>query len=75
EKARQLQSKAAKAGLLDREREASGAIEQMQKTAATPTAQELGKLLWGIVALAKMHDLNAEDALRTYTVYFKRQHA
>ena len=75
EKARQLQSKAAKAGLLDREHEANGAIEQMQKTAATPTAQELGKLLWRIVALAKMHDLNAEDALRTYTVYFKRQHA
>ncbi|MEZ4663060.1 MAG: MazG family protein [Caldilineaceae bacterium] len=74
EKARELQSKAAKAGLLDRMQEAQGVVEQMQRVVSTPTAHELGNLLWRIVALAKAHDLNAEDALRTYVMYFKSRH-
>ncbi|MEZ4705806.1 MAG: MazG family protein [Caldilineaceae bacterium] len=75
EKARALQAKAAKAGLFDRVQEAQGASAQMQKVLEAPTEENLGHLLWRIVALAKAHDLNAEDALRTYTNHFKRQTA
>lgn len=74
EKARKLQSKAAKAGLLDRD-----ALIASQPTLAAlmgdaPTDETLGALLWQLVALAHQHDLDAEDALRAYAVNFRRQH-
>src|SRR5690606_37937809 len=74
EKAHKLQSKAAKAGLLDR-----AALIQSQPALASllgesPTAERLGELLWQMVALAHKHDLDAEDALRAYTVAFRQRH-
>lgn len=74
EKARELQSKAAKAGLLDR-----AAIAQADPHLApwrqTPLTEELlGELLWRIVALAHTADLNAEDALRSYGTHFRAAH-
>jgi tetrapyrrole methylase family protein / MazG family protein len=73
EKARQLQSKAAKAGLLDR-----AALAQMTPTlkivlGANPDEQQLGELLWQLVALATELGLNAEDALRHYIVQYRQQ--
>jgi uncharacterized protein YabN with tetrapyrrole methylase and pyrophosphatase domain len=74
EKARKLQGKAVKAGLLDR-----AALIQSQPDLTTllgdaPSEERLGELLWQIVALAHQHDLDAEDALRAYAVQFRRQH-
>jgi tetrapyrrole methylase family protein/MazG family protein len=74
EKARKLQSKAAKAGLLDR-----AALVQARPALATllgdaPTAEALGEVLWQMVALAHHYDLDAEDALRSYAVAFRQQH-
>jgi len=71
EKARELQSKAAKAGWLDR-----AAVAQANPTLAlyqpeTITEESLGEWLWGIVALAHTAGLNAEDALRTYSIRFR----
>jgi tetrapyrrole methylase family protein/MazG family protein len=72
EKARKLQSKAAKLGLLDR-----GAVAQADPQLAAllaPALAEgrLGALLWQIVALAHRYDLNPEDALREYAVQFRQ---
>src|SRR5262249_28051728 len=74
EKARKLQSKAAKAHLLDR-----AALIQSNPTVSAllgdaPTEESLGALLWQIVALAHQHDLDAEDALRAYAVAFRQLH-
>jgi tetrapyrrole methylase family protein/MazG family protein len=74
EKARKLQTKAVKAGLLDR-----AALVQAQPALAallgtSPTDATLGELLWHVVALAHLHDLDAEDALRAYAVSFRQQH-
>jgi uncharacterized protein YabN with tetrapyrrole methylase and pyrophosphatase domain len=74
EKARKLQSKAAKAGLLDR-----AALAQAQPALAamlgnSPNTETLGELLWQVVALAHQNELNAEDALRSYAVAFRQQH-
>ena len=73
-KADKLQSKAVKAGLFDR-----SALAQAQPTLTallgdTPNASALGALLWNLVALAHEFDLDAEDALRAYTVNFRQQH-
>jgi tetrapyrrole methylase family protein / MazG family protein len=73
EKARKLQQKAAKAGLLDRKAVAQTQPHLAQLLGHAPTAAELGALLWQLVALAHTHDLNAEDALRTYAVAFRDQ--
>jgi tetrapyrrole methylase family protein / MazG family protein len=72
EKARQLQSKAAKAGLLDRTALASTnpALAALSSTLATEEA--LGEFLWQLVALAHQAGLNPEDALRSYLVHFRR---
>jgi tetrapyrrole methylase family protein/MazG family protein len=75
EKARVLQSKASKAGLLDR-----AALAQSDPALAAwlgdaPDAQALGELLWRIVALAHRYDLNAEDALRSHAVAFRQAHS
>lgn len=73
EKARQLQSKAAKASLLDR-----AALAQMTPAlkialGSNPNEQQLGELLWQLVALATELGLNAEDALRHYIVQYRQQ--
>ena len=70
EKARQLQSKAAKAKLLDR-----AALAQANPGLSTwlgpkPDEKRLGELLWQAVALAHQFELNPEDALRNYAVGF-----
>jgi tetrapyrrole methylase family protein / MazG family protein len=73
EKARKLQSKAAKLGILDRQ--SLGANPSLAALLGdAPSAEQLGALLWQLVALAHTHDLNAEDALRAYAVRYKEQH-
>ncbi|MCB9116581.1 MAG: MazG family protein [Caldilineaceae bacterium] len=72
QKARKLQSKAAKAGLLDR-----AALAQSEPAVAAlfgGAADEarFGAVLWQVVALAHAHDVDAEDALRSYAVRFRR---
>jgi tetrapyrrole methylase family protein/MazG family protein len=72
EKARKLQSKAAKANLLDRTALAATVPELFEQFSQQPTEETLGQLLWGVVALAKEHEINAEDALRSTVVDFRR---
>ncbi len=74
EKARKTQSKAAKAGLLDRAALGQRTPELLQRFQDKPQDGLLGELLWSLVALAKAHDLNPEDALRTWTVGFRQRH-
>src|SRR5690606_23844316 len=62
EKARQLQSKAAKAGLLDRATLAHPSSLQSAIASAVHDEQSFGELLWGLVALAHESGINAEDA-------------
>lgn len=73
EKARQLQSKANKAGLLDRKTLANE--NQNLRTAIGEMVDEaaVGRLLWQVVALAHEHNVNAEDALRQVAVLFREQ--
>jgi hypothetical protein len=71
EKARQLQSKAAKAGLLDREALAQASAALAAWFDPPLDEQQLGELLWRLVALAHRAGLNAEDALRSYAVYYR----
>jgi len=71
EKARELQSKAEKAGLLKR---AEVAVENPTLAALLPPGSEapdLGHLLWQLTALAKVRGLQAEAALREYVVRFR----
>jgi uncharacterized protein YabN with tetrapyrrole methylase and pyrophosphatase domain len=75
EKARQLQSKAAKAGLLDRTALAHSASLQAAVALPVQNEQSLGELLWRLVALAHQCDINAEDALRAYAVQFRTLHS
>jgi tetrapyrrole methylase family protein/MazG family protein len=75
EKARQLQSKAAKAGLLDRVALAQQASLQEAIASPVQNEQSLGELLWRLVALAHQFDINAEDALRAYAVQFRTLHS
>lgn len=71
EKACQLQSKAAKAGLLPSP--ASTTLgDRLGQVEDTPlTEEQLGAILWRLVELARHSDLNPEDALRQYAVNFK----
>lgn len=73
EKARELQSKAAKAGWLDRAAIAQSNPMIRHSQPEMLTEERLGEWLWGIVALAHTAGLNAEDALRSYTVRFRAQ--
>lgn len=73
EKARKLQSKAAKLGLLDREAVAEADPQLASVFASGLDEERLGALLWQLVALAHRHDLNAEDALRSYAVRFRQE--
>lgn len=73
-KARAMQSKAAKAGLLDR-REVAHANPALVKTlGADPDARTFGEALWQVVAYAREREVDAEDALREYCVSFRRAH-
>ena len=74
EKARQLQSKAAKAGLLDRATVAWQNVTLATLFVERPTEEHLAELLWQLVALAHPHGLLAEDALRNYAVAFRQQY-
>lgn len=74
EKARELQSKAAKAGLLDRQAVAQAEPHLAAWRADALTEDALGELLWRIVALAQTTGINAEDALRSYTLRFRENH-
>ena len=71
EKARKLQSKASKLGWLDRTALA-GAYPTLA-TAVGPALDEerLGAILWQLVAIAHRHDLNAENALRSYAAHYR----
>jgi tetrapyrrole methylase family protein/MazG family protein len=74
EKARELQSKAAKAGLLDRAALAQAAPRLATWSATPLTEEDLGEFLWRLVALAHTAGLNAEDALRGYSTRFRATH-
>ncbi len=71
EKARELQSKAEKAGLLSRAEVAAenSALAELLPPGSDET--DLGRLLWQLTALAKARGLQAEAALRTYAVRFR----
>ncbi|MCB0071354.1 MAG: MazG family protein [Caldilineaceae bacterium] len=73
EKARKLQSKAQKAGLLDRAALAAQSPTLAALFEDVSDADALGRLLWQLVALAHERDLNAEDALRAYAVGFRER--
>lgn len=71
EKARELQSKAEKAGLLSR---TELAAENPALAALLPPGSDstaLGQLLWQLTALAKQRDLHPEAALREFAVRFR----
>lgn len=73
EKARQLQHKARKAGLLDR-----GALAHRNPALAAlfdarNDDQPFAEALWQLVALAAERDVNLEDALRTYAINWRTQ--
>lgn len=74
EKARELQSKAVKAGLLDRAALAQADARLAHWATTPPTEEELGEFLWRLVALAHTAGLNAEDALRGYSTRFRAAH-
>ncbi len=71
EKARQLQSKAKKAGLLDRKALAHENPALATAIGTSIDEASIGRLLWQLVALAHEHDVIAEDALRRITVEFR----
>ncbi len=72
EKARVLQSKAAKLELLDRAELAQTNAQLVALVGDDPDERTIGELLWQLVALAKEHDVNAENALRAHGVRFRR---
>ena len=71
EKARELQSKAHKAGLLDRAALAAERPELSEMLGPAPGEEEFAALLWQLVAIGKQYDVNLEDALRTRAVAFR----
>ena len=75
EKARMLQSKAAKADLLDRTALAHSFPALGEALGQSPAEKDLGGLLWALVALAYEHDLNSEDALRSHLVRYRQEQA
>lgn len=75
EKARKLQSKAAKAGLLDRRAVATAEPALAALLGDAPDAARIGAILWRLVALANLHQINAEDALRAFTVQYRHDAA
>lgn len=75
EKARQVQAKGAKAGLLDRAAIAQANPALAAIFAAGMDEGALGELLWQVVALAHASGLNAEDALRSHIIAVRAAHA
>ncbi|MFO7631986.1 MAG: MazG family protein [Caldilinea sp.] len=73
EKARKLQSKAVKAGLLDRRALAQANPELAALLGVAPDEARIGELLWQLVALAHTQDVNAENALRSYVSRFRQR--
>ena len=73
EKARKLQSKAVKQGLLDRRAVAYAEPALAALLGERPDETRLGALLWQLVALAHEHELNAEDALRAFAGRFRQE--
>ena len=73
EKARKLQSKAAKAGLLDRRALGAANPALAEALGVQPDSDRLGELLWQLVALAHTYDLNPEDALREHALAEKQR--
>ena len=73
EKARELQAKAAKAGLLDRAAAAHTNPALAAALGDAPGAEAFGAALWQLVALAKEQGVDAEDALREYAVQFRKK--
>lgn len=68
EKARKLQSKAAKAGLLDRRSLALANPTLSALLGDAPDEAQVGAVLWQLVALANQHSIEAENALRSFIV-------
>ena len=48
-------------------------IDEALAAGTTLDEAQLGELLWTLVAVAQRAGLNAEDALRSYTVRYKTQ--
>ncbi len=71
-KALAMQSKADKAGLLDRSALAQSDPELARLLPEDSDEQALGELLWRLVALAKARGLDAEDALRAFMVRWRK---
>ena len=72
-KAHEMQSKADKAGLLDRAALAQSSPELVGLLPEGSDEQALGLLLWRLVALARARGLDAEDALRAFTGRWRAQ--
>jgi len=72
-KAREMQSKAHKAGLLDRAALAQGDPELARLLPQGSDERALGLLLWRLVALSRERGLDAEDALRAYAGRWRAQ--
>jgi XTP/dITP diphosphohydrolase len=71
EKARKLQSKASKLGWLDRTALANADPTLAAAVGPALDEERLGSLLWQLVAIAHRHDLNAENALRSYAAHYR----
>ncbi len=71
EKARKLQSKAAKLGWLDRDGAAQVAPHLADLLHNEPSEAKLAALLWQLVALAHHYGFNAENALRTFCAQYR----
>lgn len=72
-KAREIQSKAHRAGLLDRVALAQSEPELARLLPDGSDEQALGLLLWRLVALSRERGLDAEDALRAYAGRWRAQ--
>ncbi len=75
EKARKLQSKAEKVGLLDRTALAQEDPRLQELLPPDANEEALGRLLWRLVALARERGLNPENALASHLVRWRRAHA
>ncbi|MCY3709136.1 MAG: MazG family protein [Caldilineaceae bacterium] len=72
-KAREMQSKADKAGLLERAMLAESDPELLGLLPEGSDEERLGRLLWRLVALARTRGLDAEDALRAFIGRWRAQ--
>lgn len=70
-KALKMQSKAHKAGLLDRAALAQSQPQLVHLLPEDSDEQALGELLWRLVALASARGLDPEDALRSFVIRWR----